>query len=411
MFFCYTFDMSSAEKINVRTKVSQANQKSGASTTHFSAPSGHFMDIISKSLNAKASSIHIEPTEARVVVRCRKDGGMREVQTYAKKVHLPLVAHIKTVARVQSVEQSAECEGAYIFEHKNTSHRLSISTLPTRHGEKIVIYIEGVRRSKPLSSLGMWGSTLSEVKKCLSAQKGLFVVAGQEKKHLTQTIQSTKTLLGEHGIKFTSLTRPTLKSPQLAQTSEGVLIVEDVSSSKILHTLIEDTASKQLVIVGLPASSIESAHTFLKSSGTESHLIEHNVNAVLAQSSVRMLCTNCRVAHAPDGDEIRAMLQLSGVEKRQCNKMIHELEISAREEFADVIPQKVSTTPSDIEQIYSAQKGGCDSCFGTGFDGSMLLFELQKNAPSSKQISMAVDGVVKVLCGITSIEEAECAIT
>ncbi len=405
--------MSSSEKINVRIRASQATGKSGASMTHFNAPSGHFMDIISKSLAAKASSIHIEPTESRVVVRFRKDGVMREVQAYEKKVHLPLVLHIKTVARVQPIDQSAECGGPYIFEHENASHRLSISTLPTRYGEKVVISIEDVRQSRILSSLGIWGSTLSEIKKCLSAQKGLLVVAGQEKRYLAQTIQSMRTLLGEHDIKSTSLSRPTLKSPQLAQISEGVLIVEDVGSSKVLRTLLEDNASKQLVIVGLPVSSVEGVYTFLTSSGAESHLIEHSVNAVLLQRGVRVLCANCRVAHTPDDDELRVMYKMCGVQKATFNKVIHELELSAREEFADIASQNTSTSFSEVGQIYTAQKGGCDSCFGTGFDGTILLCELQKNTAKSgagKQISMAMDGVVKVLCGITSLEEVERAV-
>lgn len=402
--------MSSSEKITFRTR---DTQKSSASTTHFNAPSGHFMDIISKSLTAKASSIHIEPTESRVVVRFRKDGVMREVQAYEKKVHLPLVLHIKTVARVQPIDQSAEWGGPYIFEHENVSHRLSISTLPTRYGEKVVISIEDVRQSRILSSLGMWGSTLSNLKKCLSERKGLLVVAGQEKKYLNQTVESMKTLLKEHDIKYSSLTRPTAKSLQLARVRDEVLIVEEVNGSKVLRTLLEDNASKQLVIVGLPVSSVEGVYTFLTSSGAESHLIEHSVNAVLVQRGVRVLCANCRVAHTPDDDELRVMYKMCGVQKATFNKVFHQLELSAREELGDVASQSSNASSNEVGQIYTAQEGGCDACFGTGFDGTILLCELQKNTAKSgagKQISMAMDGVVKVLCGITSLEEVERAV-
>lgn len=410
MVFCYTLGMSSSEKITVRTR---DTQKSSASTTHFNAPSGRFMDIVSKSLNAKASSIHIEPTKSRVVVRFRKDGVMREVQAYEKKVHLPLVLHIKTVARVQPIDQSAEWGGSYIFEHENASHRLSISTLPTRYGEKVVISIEDIRQSRILSSLGMWGSTLSDLKKCLLERKGLLVVAGQEKKYLTSTIESMKTLLKEHGIKYSSLTRPTAKSLQLAHVRDEVLIVEGESGSKVLRKLLEDSASKQLVVVGLPVSSAENVYAYLGSSGAESHLIEHNVNAVLALRGVRMLCANCRVAHTPDEDELRAIYNICGVQKATFDKVFHELELSAREELADVASQNSITNPNEVGQIFTAQKGGCDACFGTGFDGTTLLFVFQKNTAKSgagKQISMAMDGVVKVLCGITSLEEVERAV-
>ena len=156
----------------------------------------------------------------------------------------------------------------------------------------------------------------------------------------------------------------------------------------------------------------------------EPFLIASTVKAIVGQRLVRRLCNHCRKQHAPDSDEAKVVNDLVAERGENAIKQLHELEKEAKAASIGG-DSPLSTSKSGVTNIWSAHPEGCDECSHTGFKGRVGIYEvldvsiavqklitanstsndIQVEAIKEGMITMQLDGLIKALRGITTVEE------
>jgi len=366
--------------------------------------------ILTQALNARASDVHIEPYEARSVVRFRIDGAMRSIVEPHRGLHSAMVSRLKVMAQLDIAEKRLPQDGRISLRVAGKAVDIRVSTLPTGHGERAVLRIlEKDSTRMNLSSLGMSDATLADIDRLIHQPHGIILVTGPTGSGKTTTLYSALSRVDAAALNIMTVEDPIeYDLAQIAQTQVNTRI--DMSFAKALRAIlrqdpdvimigeIRDVETAQiavqasltghLVLATLHTNDAVSAVARLMDMGVEPFLLASSLTGVLAQRLVRNLCTHCRHPYAPDNTEL-ALMDL----------------------------------PSPPAIIYRAV--GCDHCHNSGYIGRTGIYELLKmddtlrrlthdkaseqelrNYAAEKGMSnLRQDGMRWVEQGITSLEE------
>ena len=369
--------------------------------------------IISQSIKARASDIHIEPYQHSFTVRYRVDGILYDLLTPPKWIQPALISRIKVMAKMNIAEKRLPQDGRFEVKVGDQNIDLRVSTIPTAFGERVVLRLLNKSGSLlELNDLGFSPARLKVIKKLVASPNGIILVTGPTGSGKTTTLYAILQSINKPDINIITIEDPVeyqIKgisqiqvNPKIDLTfarglrsivrqDPDVILVGEVRDKETAEIAVQSALTGHLVFSTLHTNDSASAITRLVDMGVEPFLISSSVLAVAAQRLVRLLCNNCKKAYQPSTIYLKSI---------------------------GVAPDHFNDT-----KIYKAV--GCEKCISTGYKGRLGIFEImvlnenlkgliletfdsnriKNEAVKQKMISLRQDGIEKVLEGITTMEE------
>jgi type IV pilus assembly protein PilB len=363
----------------------------------------------------RASDIHLEPLEKRMRLRYRIDGVLHVMPDPPKKLQAALASRLKIMANMSIAEKRLPQDGRIQIRLPNSKNSidLRVSSIPTNHGESIVMRIlDKSSLTLGLPELGFLSDDQATIERILSLPDGIFLVTGPtgsgksttlyaclhsinkpDRKIITVEDPVEYQLSGinqvpvneEVGMTFAAALRAMLRQ------APNIIMVGEIRDLETANIAINASLTGHLVFSTLHTNDAPSAVTRLVDIGVKQFLVASSVRAILAQRLVRRICSNCSESYEPTEIEMRAL----------------------------------NLKPEQLEGASFRKGRGCDKCRGTGYKGRMGIFEMcilddeirrminEKMSVSSirqraRDLGMRTlreDGLRKVLAGMTTPEE------
>jgi type IV pilus assembly protein PilB len=331
--------------------------------------------IISKAVKDRASDIHFEPDEATLRVRYRVNGSMREEASPPKSMQNELISRVKIAANLDVSEKRLPQDGRIIMSIDGSPVDLRVSTLPTVHGEKIVIRILD-RRNLLLSfrELGLNERLIEYWSDIIRKPEGLILISGPTSSGKTSTLYSTLQAINsiernivtvEDPVEYSlplinqvqinekaGLTFPVSLRSILRQNPD-IIMIGEIRDTETAQMAIRSSLTGHLVFSTLHTNDAPSAVTRLIDMGIENYLVVAALKGVMAQRLVRVNCPACVEKYQPS-DEVLKRANLLG----------------------------------HAEQLTFRRGGGCTQCKGTGFKGQTGVFEYLRISSSIADMIM-----------------------
>ena len=371
--------------------------------------------IINKAIESRASDIHIEPFEHRLQVRYRVDGQLEPIEAPPVHSTAAVISRIKLIAKLNIAERRLPQDGRIAMRVLGKDIDIRISTVPTLHGESVVLRLLDKDSVKlEFSSLGFGDSTMAKFREVLAVPHGIVLVTGPTGSGKTTTLYTALTELNTPDRKLLTVEDPVeyqleginqiQVKPQIGLTfasalrslmrqDPDILMIGEMRDLETARIAVQSALTGHLVLSTLHTNDAGSSVTRLLDMGVEDYLVTSTVTAILAQRLVRSLCRSCRRPYEAI-PELVERLQTRGLRMQDGPIVLYEA-------------------------------GGCDSCNGTGFLGRVALLELltmsdgirtrilkradsgeiQAIAREQGMESMLDDGYRKAIDGITTVEE------
>jgi type IV pilus assembly protein PilB len=318
--------------------------------------------IISKAIKDRASDIHIEPDETTLRVRYRISGTMREEASPPKGMQKELISRIKIAANLDVSEKRLPQDGRFMMPVDGAPIDLRVSTLPTIHGEKIVIRILDQRNLlRSFGELGFRESVKQAWDTIIRKPEGLILISGPTSSGKTSTLYATLQSINsiekniitvEDPVEYSlplinqiqinekaGLTFPSTLRAMLRQNPD-IIMIGEIRDSETAQMAIRSSLTGHLVFSTIHTNDAPSAVTRLVDMGIEGYLVVSALIGILAQRLVRVNCPNCRESYKPtESTLIRAGL-------------------------------------ADLVEVIDFKRGvGCNHCKNTGYSGQTGVFE------------------------------------
>lgn len=398
------------------------SEKDLGTTSIKEAPISKIVDtILEFALKSRASDVHVEPEESKTRIRYRIDGILQEKLSLPKTIHDSLVSRIKILSEMRIDEKRIPQDGRFGFKLGVDEVDLRVSTLPTVNGEKVVMRLLKKTGGLPsLFELGLRGPQLNDLEEAVTRPYGIILVTGPTGSGKTTTLYSLLTRLNTPRVNIVTLEDPVEYqilginqvqiNPQAGLTfanglraflrqDPNIILVGEIRDTETTQLAIQAALTGHLVFSTLHTNDSATAIPRLIDLGGEPFLIASVLNASIAQRIVRKICPFCKELYEP----VSAM----------------------QENIKSVLGNLLPKTYVDGAPLKLAKGKGCSECQGTGYLGRIAIFEVLRITPtinkmilqeaSAKDIEtqarkesliiMKQDGYLKVLEGITTIEE------
>lgn len=367
--------------------------------------------LFTQAIKQKASDIHIETYENRVLVRNRIDGVLQEVLEIQRGIAPLVISRVKVMAKLDIAEKRIPQDGRIALRIGDHTIDVRVSTLPSNHGERIVLRILDKQSAElDLARLGMMDASLKTVRSMIANPHGIILVTGPTGSGKTTSLYAMLTELNEVHRNILTIEDPIeYDLPGIGQTQVNtkvemtfakglrailrqdpdVVMIGEIRDLETADIAVQASLTGHLVLSTLHTNSALGALTRLHDMGVESFLLSSSIIGLIAQRLVRKLCPHCKSPHELRADE-RALLSLE--------------------------------TSTNIHQIYEAN--GCEQCSLTGYRGRMGIYEIipidetlrgmihrQESLQTIEQyirptcFSIRHDGFARVLQGETSLAE------
>ena len=401
--------------------------------------------LLEYAIKSNASDIHIEPREDYVQVRYRIDGVLKEVNKLPRNVHGALVSRIKILSNLKIDERRVPQDGRFKIQVSGKKYAFRVSTLPIADGEKVVMRIlDESNQAVKLDQLGYWGLSLATVKDAMAQPNGMILVTGPTGSGKSTSLFSVLSELNTPDVNISTIEDPVeYKIPGVNQTQTNakagmtfasglrallrqdpnIIMVGEIRDGETANLGVQAALTGHLVFSTLHTNNAATCLPRLLDMGIEPFLIASTVKAVIGQRLVRRLCMNCRQEYTPNEEEIKYITEMFKINTESIKK-IHNLEEQA---FEDKIggDTPMGSTDSGIEHLWRPNPEGCDKCGHNGFKGRVGIYEvlgisipiqkmitanatsndIQDQAISEGMVTMQMDGLIKSLRGITTVDE------
>ena len=389
-------------------------------------PSEILQSIMISAVRLGASDVHIEPREKQAQLRVRVDGVLQDVTTFARDGWALILSRVKVLAGLKLNVREVPQDGSFVFKIEDDIYDIRVSVLPGGWGENIVMRLLN-RKSQTvaITDLGMKKRDFAVVQTELKRANGMILVTGPTGSGKTTTLASCINEINKPGIKIITLEDPIeyrLRDVEQTQidVSAGytfakglrsilrqdpdVILVGEMRDSETAEVAIHASLTGHLVFTTLHTNNAAGAVPRLVNMGAKPYVLAPAVNMIIAQRLVRVLCKTCAKAYTPDA------------------ALRERIEDTLRGVKADIFDTKILQNKNI--QFFQAQ--GCDDCVG-GYKGRVGVFEIftidreieelvlagadelriQDAALRQGMTTVTQDGYLKVIEGITTIEEVE----
>jgi general secretion pathway protein E len=376
--------------------------------------------LLTQAIKEGASDIHIEPFEKELVVRFRIDGVMYEVVKPPARLQASIVSRVKIMAGLNIAEKRIPQDGRIRTRMAGREIDLRVSTLPVRHGERVVMRILEKGTVFNLEQVGMGRDTLEAFRKLIRLPHGILLVTGPTGSGKTTTLYSALSEINDPDKNILTIEDPieyelrgigqTQVNPKIDLTfastlrahlrqDPDVILVGEIRDVETADNAVQASLTGHLVFSTLHTNDAPTAFSRLTDMGVEPFLVSSSLVAVLAQRLVRRLCPVCREPHQPSLEELRSL------------------------GLGDAALATLRQAFARGAVVYRA--AGCKECLDKGYRGRSGIYELlpvdeeiralvsaKANAGTIRQKAVANgmrtlrdDGIRKVLEGTTSLDE------
>ena len=372
--------------------------------------------ILEFAVASRSSDIHIEPQEKRTRVRYRIDGVMHEKLLLPRNIHTALVSRIKILSGMKIDEKRIPQDGRFSFTAGSQEVDLRVSTVPTVYGEKVVMrLLKGGGTVPDLPKLGLRSLGLKHFEEAIKKPNGIILVCGPTGSGKTTTLYSALTRINtprvnimtiedpveyeiegvsqvqvnrEAGLTFASALRSFLRQ------DPDIMMVGEIRDPETTELAIQASLTGHLVFSTLHTNQASGAIPRLLDLEAQPFLLASSLSLIVGQRIARRVCENCREEYEPDK--------------------------AALEEIKKVLGKLM---PS--ERVTFARGKGCEKCNNTGYYDRVGIFEvlrvtekivklilerapageIEKQAADEGMMTMLQDGYLRVIEGISTIEE------
>ena len=372
--------------------------------------------IITTAIKMKASDIHIEPMEKEFRIRYRIDGALRKMDSPPKRLQGAIISRFKIMSKMKISEKRIPQDGRIQISVGGKDLDLRVSSVPTNHGESIVMRIlDKSNLSLGLPQLGFLSDDQTTFEKLIKLPDGVVLVTGPTGSGKTTTLYAClgqintpdKKLITvedpveyqmsginqvqvnkDVGLDFSAALRSILRQ------APNIVMIGEIRDSETADIAMEAALTGHLVFSTLHTNDAPSAVTRLLDIGVKPFLVASALRAAMAQRLVRAICEKCKESYKPTEREIKMLTGLASGSS--------------------------ATIP---ETMYHG--AGCDRCGRTGYKGRKGIFEIFKvddtiqrlifdHAPATllrqraREMGMRTlreDGMLKVASGMTSLSE------
>jgi type IV pilus assembly protein PilB len=324
--------------------------------------------LVLQALNERASDIHVEPTAGQLRIRYRIDGVLHDMAPAPKSIAPAVTTRLKVMAELDIAEHRLPQDGRISLNVGNRTVDLRIATLPTIHGEKIVMRV--LDKSNVVLSfdeLGFDEDLLARYREIYTKPYGTVLVTGPTGSGKTTTLYATLSVLNSPEKNIITVEDPVeLRIPGINQVQLNVkagltfaaalrsilradpdiVLVGEVRDKETAMISVEAALTGHLVLATLHTNDAASTPMRLVEMGVEPYLVGSAASAIVAQRLARRLCRHCREPFEPTEAEVAAL----GWDPAQV--------------FAS----------SSVPTLYRAK--GCGACAHTGYRGRRALAEL-----------------------------------
>jgi len=371
--------------------------------------------VLEFAMRSRSSDVHIEPMEGRTRVRYRIDGILHEKLVLPRRIHEALISRIKILADMKIDEKRIPQDGRFNFRTETEEVDLRVSTLPTAFGEKIVMRLLKKSGGVPtLQELGLRGRALKNLEESILRPHGIILVTGPTGSGKTTTLYSVLSrintvkvnvvtiedpveyqIAGVNQVQVNPLAGLTFASGLRAflRQDPNVIMVGEVRDQETADLATQAALTGHLVFSTLHTSSASGALPRLLDMKAEPYLLASTMTCIVGQRVARKICQMCKKPYTPAPEVLEDIKNILG-------KLF---------------------TPTT--QLFKGE--GCDECGRTGYRGRVGVFEvlpvsekigrlilehapageIEKLAVEEGMITMKQDGYLKVVEGVTTIDE------
>ncbi len=285
--------------------------------------------ILSAAVRAGASDVHIEPMRDGVRVRVRIDGTLRPLMSLPRSGHSSIVARTKIVSGLDIVERRVPQDGRARLRVDGRDRNLRVSTLPTMHGEKIVVRLLSDQASLPsLTDLGMGLDQELILQNALHLSQGLVLITGPTGSGKSTTLYAAIRQMVNDERNLITLEDPVeIELPGVAQVQVSdktgmtfaaglrsalrqdpdVIMVGEIRDQITAELAVRAALTGHLVLSTLHTNDSASAVIRLVEMGVPNYLVASSLTLSMAQRLVRKPCTECVVHASADADTRRRL--------------------------------------------------------------------------------------------------------
>ena len=371
--------------------------------------------VIRRALETRASDIHIEPFENRLIVRYRIDGVMHEVESPPRRLSAAVISRVKIMANLDIAERRLPQDGRIKLRIQGKEIDLRVSTVPTMHGESVVMRILD-KGGVPLdfALLGFEPDLLAKFNEVLLRPHGILLVTGPTGSGKTTTLYTALSKLNQPNVKILTVEDPVeyqmeginqiQVKPQIdlsfanalrsiVRQDPDVIMIGEIRDLETAQIAVQSALTGHLVLSTLHTNDAASSVNRLLDMGMQDYLLTSTLIGIQAQRLVRTLCRECRRAY------------------RVLPEVAAETGLSRFVEAGS--------------EVNVFEPVGCEACAHTGFIGRVAIMEimpmsdglrslvmhhansgeLQKQAVAEGMMTMYEHGLRKVLAGTTTLEE------
>ncbi len=379
--------------------------------------------LLKRAVREKASDIHIEPDEKEVAVRFRLDGVLHKKVSLPKEIQAAVTSRLKILANLKIDEQRLPQDGRIqlIVDRRDIDFRMS--TIPVVTGEKIVLRIlDKSVGILTLDQLGLGGDARTIVDEGVTKTHGMTLVTGPTGSGKTTTLYALLGQIMTPGVNIITVEDPVeyrvagINQSQInsdigytfasglraiLRQDPNIIMVGEIRDKETAEMGVHASLTGHIVLSTLHTNDAAGTIPRLIDMGIEPFLLTSSINTIIGQRLARKICQSCKEkAVVPD------------TEQDLVKKIVSEM------------PEKVQKLIVKKEVVFYTGKG-CAECNNTGYKGRIGVFEvlsmtdaikklvseraegglLQKQAIADGMTTMIQDGVLKVLDGLTSLEE------
>ena len=369
--------------------------------------------VIKDALEMRASDIHMEPLEKKFRIRFRVDGKLQEQPDPPKRLQPSIISRTKLMANVSLAEKRVPLDGRINVKVGSKVIDLRVSTLPTVHGESIVMRIlDKESLSLGLPQLGFFTDDQEIFEGVITLPDGIFLVTGPTGSGKSTTLYSALNAINQPDRKIITVEDPVeyevagINQVQvradvgmtfsaalraMLRQAPNIVMVGEIRDLETAEIAINASLTGHMVFSTLHTNDAPSAVSRLVDMGVKPFLVSASLRAALAQRLVRSICQSCKAPHTPSPSELSVL----GIGEDQ------------------------------VSNASFMRGAGCEKCGDKGFRGRKGVFEifvvneeieemiyhnvsiveLRRKAREMGMRSMREDGFRKVLAGVTTLDE------
>ncbi len=380
--------------------------------------------ILRHAIEVNASDVHIEPNREKLNIRFRQDGILHLSLFLPLSVHSSIVSRIKILSNLKIDENRVPQDGRFSSVVNNKDIDFRVATFPTLYGEKVEIRVlDPMEGLKSFDKLGLQERNLQFIQEALKKPYGLILSSGPTGSGKTTTLYGLIRILNKETVNIVTIEDPIEYSidgvnqsqikaeigysfaeglRQILRQDPNVIMVGEIRDEETASLVINAALTGHIVLSTLHTNSAVGVIPRLIDMGVKPFLIPSTLRVVIAQRLIRTLCPRCKKKVVPN-EKIKKYI----------------LEVLA------TLPAGVRKEVKITSPLYIYEANGCEACNLKGYKGRVGLFEvlsmtneiidvilknpieslILKAAQKQGMLTMAQEGILKVLDGETTIAE------